>query len=373
MAIAAYHLMSAMLMLWLLTIIISLDFTVAQIGVNYGRNGAGLPPPSRVVQLYNQYNIKRMRIFDTDRDTLNALRGSNIELTVGIQNRDLQPLADNPTNANNWVRDNIMNYQNVRFRHVVVGNEVRPGKPDTQQYVPFVLRAMQNINNAISPLNRGIKVTTAVDNEIIDPSTNFPPANGRFRPEVAPYLDPIVRFLVDTDAPLFANIYPYFAYISASNVIDRQYALLNPNYPGVDTPRGRYQNLYYALLDTVNAALDKSVGSMSFGDAAADAGRKPPPKVKGGESGWSSRKRPPGLASTDANGDDDIANTDNARAYVNNLIQAVKRGTPLRPGEPIETYIFAMFDENQKPGNEEERHFGLFTPAGEPKYPVNFN
>ncbi|GFP81427.1 glucan endo-1 3-beta-glucosidase acidic isoform pr-q' [Phtheirospermum japonicum] len=350
MAIAANHFMSAMLMLGLLIIALSLDFTVAQVGVDYGRNGQGLPLPSRVVELYNQFNIRRMRIYDTDRDTLTALRGSNIELTVGILNPDLQPLAEDPAHANNWVRDNIMNYPDVKFRHVVVGNEVRPGKPDTQQYVPFVLQAMQNIYNAISPLQRDIKVTTAVDTEIIDPASNFPPENGRFRPEVAPYLDPIVRFLVDTNAPLFANIYPYFAYLGAPDTIDLQYALLNPDYPGIDTPSGNYKNLFFALLDT------------------------PPPEVRGGESGWSSRRGPPpGLASTDAAGDGDVANIENARAYVNNLIQAVKNGTPRRPGQPIETYIFAMFDENLKPGNEEERNFGLFTPGGEPKYPVNFN
>ncbi|KAL3625411.1 hypothetical protein CASFOL_030865 [Castilleja foliolosa] len=380
MAIAANHFMSTMLMLALL--IITLSLLRSEL-ITEGTVQDCLVHHVRVVQLFKQYNIQRMRIFDTDPETLDALRGSNIELTVGIQNRDLQPLVDNPTNANNWVRDNIIKYQNVKFRHVIVGNEVRPGNPNTQQYVPFVLRAMRNINNAISPLRCGIKVTTAVDTEIIDPSSNFPPAKGRFRPEVSPYLDPIVRFLVDTDAPLFANIYPYFAYISAPNVIDRQYALLNPNYTGVDTPGGKYQNLFYSLLDTVNAALEKSVGSMSF----ADADKKAPPEVKGGESGWSSGRRPPikgvesgQILSPIIRGDidrrrppfkrrdrpppgsaniDDIANIENAREYVNNLIQAVKKGTPRRPGQPIETYIFTMFDENQKPGNEEERHFGL--------------
>ncbi|KAL3638692.1 hypothetical protein CASFOL_016599 [Castilleja foliolosa] len=372
MAITANHFMSALLMLGLLIIILSLDFTVAQIGVAYGRNGQGLPPPARVVELYHQYNIQRMRIYDTDPDTLNALRGSNIELTVGILNSDLQPLFDDPANANNWVRENIMKYDDIKFRHVVVGNEVRPGNPNTQQYVPLVLRAMQNIYNAISPLQRGIKVTTAVDTEVLDPSSNFPPENGLFRPEVAMYLDPIVRFLVETDAPLFASIYPYFAYLGARDKIDLQYALLNPNYPGVDTPSGKYQNLFYALLDAVNAALEKSVASMSF-ENAADADKKPPP-VTPGESGHPTGSTSTlGLASTDANGNDDVANIENARAYVNNLIQAVKNGTPRRPGQPIETYIFAMFDENQKPGDEVEKHFGLFTPAGEPKYQVNFN
>ncbi|KAL3638690.1 hypothetical protein CASFOL_016597 [Castilleja foliolosa] len=369
MAIAANHLVSAMLML---IIIQSLDFTVAQIGVSYGTKGAGLPPPSRVVELYKQYNIQRMRIYDTNPATLNALRCSNIELTVGIENKDLQPIADDPANANNWVRDNIMNYDDVKFTHIIVGNEVRPGNPKTCESAPYVLRAMKNIYNAISPLQRDIKVTTAVDSGIIDPNTNFPPENGRFKTEVAPYLDPIIRFLVDTDAPLFANVYPYFAYRADPDKIDLQYALLNPNYPGVVTPSGvKYQNLFYALLDAVNAAVERSVGSM-YSEIAA-AGTNTPLEIKAGETGDATKADPPPGLARYPEGGDDIATIENAKAYVNNLIQAVKKGTPRRPGKPIETYIFAMFDEDQKPGNEEERHFGLFTPAGEPKYQVNFD
>ncbi|PRQ46967.1 putative glucan endo-1,3-beta-D-glucosidase [Rosa chinensis] len=46
-------------------------------------------------------------------------------------------------------------------------------------------------------------------------------------------------------------------------------------------------------------------------------------------------------------------------------------GTPKRPDEPIEAFIFAMFNENHKPKGEEQ-HFGLFYPNMEPVYYMPF-
>ena len=55
---------------------------------------------------------------------------------------------------------------------------------------------------------------------------------------------------------------------------------------------------------------------------------------------------------------------DNAKAYNGNLINLLRSmvGTPLMPGKSVDTYIFALYDENLKPGPGSERAFGLFSP-----------
>lgn len=55
---------------------------------------------------------------------------------------------------------------------------------------------------------------------------------------------------------------------------------------------------------------------------------------------------------------------DNAKAYNGNLINHLRSvvGTPLMPGKSVDTYIFALYDEDLKPGPGSERSFGLFKP-----------
>lgn len=66
---------------------------------------------------------------------------------------------------------------------------------------------------------------------------------------------------------------------------------------------------------------------------------------------------------------------DNAKAYNGNLINHLrsKVGTPLMPGKSIDTYIFALYDEDLKPGPGSERGFGLFKPDLSMAYDVGLS
>ncbi|KAF3661135.1 Glucan endo-1,3-beta-glucosidase [Capsicum annuum] len=312
------------------------------VGVCYGKIANNLPSEQDVIKLYNANGIKKMRIYFPDVKVFSALKGSNIEIILDVPNQDLEALT-NPSTANGWVQDNIQrHFPDVKFKYIAVGNEVDPGT-ETAQYVRFVSQAMENVYNALSAtgLQDQIKVSTATYSGLL--TNTYPPRDSIFREEYKSFINPIIGFLARNNLPLLANIYPYFGHTEDSNV-PLSYALFNQQ----EKNSAGYQNLFDALLDSMYYATEK-LGGQNI-------------EIIVSESGWPSSGHP-------------AATIENAQTYYSNLINHIKggAGTLKKPGRMIETYLFAMFDENQKMGKPSEQHFGLFNPDQRPKYQLNFN
>lgn len=169
-----------------------------------------------------------------------------------------------------------------------------------------------------------------------------PPSAGRFWPgQDRDILAPMLYFLRRTKAPLMVNPYSYFGYSPKMDA----YALFKPN-PGLRDNRTGivYTNMFDATLDATYSAA-KSLG---YGDV----------DIAIGETGWPSVCE--GLP----------CSPQIAMQYNANLIKHVSsgKGTPLMPNRKFETYIFALFNENLKPGPVAEQNWGLFRPDFTPVY-----
>ncbi|KAI9077020.1 hypothetical protein K1719_041004 [Acacia pycnantha] len=101
--------------------------TLVGVGVNYGRLGDNLPAPSDVVKLFQKNAITQMRLFDPDIAVLDALKSTNISLTLGIRNEDLPAMAAAMEPVNTWFKTYVEPYLNdIVFEHIVAGNELVP-------------------------------------------------------------------------------------------------------------------------------------------------------------------------------------------------------------------------------------------------------
>lgn len=312
--------------------------TEAQIGVCNGFFGDNLPSRQDVVNLYQSNGIQAMRIYGPDQGTLQALQGTNIQIILDVPNEEVQSLGSDQSAAMQWVQTNVVPFASS-IKYIAVGNEIHPD----DQLASSVQPAMQNVLNALNSNNIGnIKVSTSIDMNPKIISNTYPPSNGQFTD--MSYMSPILNFLTSNGSPLLVNVYPYFSYKFDKKDVSLEYALFTAQGTVVTDPNNglSYQNIFDASVDSVYAALAKAGA--------------PNTAIVVSETGWPS------------NGDGDAATVDNAGTYYKNVINHIGQGTPLKSGQGIETYLFAMFDEDQKSGDETERHFGLFTPDQQPKY-----
>ncbi|KAJ6815166.1 putative glucan endo-1,3-beta-glucosidase 7 [Iris pallida] len=321
------------------------------IGVNYGQVADNLPPPDATARLLQSTSISKVRLYGADPAILNALANTGISITIGASNADIPSLAADPSAASAWVSANVLPFLPASsISTVSVGNEIfELADPSLSAQL---LPAMQNLRSALAanPLSAAVKVSTVNTMAVL--SRSEPPSSGAFRPELLPPLRGVLGFLNQTGSPFMVNPYPFFAYGSDPRPETLAFCLFRPNAGRPDAGTGAtYTNMFDAQLDAVRSALA----------AAGFAGAE----IVVAETGWPYR----------GDADEPGASVENARAYNGNLIKHLESGvgTPLMPGKSVDTYIFALYDEDLKPGPTSERSFGLFRPDLTMNYDVGLS
>ncbi|KAK4429104.1 Glucan endo-1,3-beta-glucosidase [Sesamum alatum] len=122
----------------------------------------------------------------------------------------------------------------------------------------IVLPALQYVHNTISTAGLGSQIKDGTGMGVL--GTDFPPTDGALRPELGDYLNRNIGFIVNNGTPLLVNIYSYFLYMNNKAQINLKDVLFT-SANAVVVGGVWYQNLFYAILDAMYVALEKSVGS----------------------------------------------------------------------------------------------------------------
>lgn len=294
--------------------------------------------------------IKNTRIYDADHEVLKAFKGSGIEIIIGLGNEFLKDIGTSQDRAMDWVKNNVEPFvPGTRIRGIAVGNEVLGGAD--QELWQVLLPAVKNIHTALDLLHLADDVEVSSPHSAGVFASSFPPSAGAFKETLVPYMKPLLEFFTQIKSPFYINTYPFLAYISDPEHIDINYAIFKKN-PGIEDAKTKlhYDNMFEAQIDATYAALEKA----GFDKM----------EVIVSETGWASKG--------DAN--EAGATVSNARTYNLNLRKRLlkKKGTPYRPKMVVKAYVFAMFNENLKPGPTSERNFGLFKADGSISYDIGF-
>jgi len=318
------------------------------VGINYGRIANDLPTPAKVVELLKTQGLNRVKLYDTDATVLTAFANSGIEVVVAMPNELLSNAAADQSFTDAWVKANISNYYPAtQIEAIAVGNEVFVDPNNTTK---FLVAAMKNVHASLTKYNldTNIKISSPIALSALQNS--FPASAGSFKTElVEPVIKPMLDLLRQTGSYLMVNAYPFFAYSANADKISLDYALFKENAGVVDSGNGlKYTNLLDAQIDAVYAAMS----ALQYNDV----------KITVSETGW------PSAGDSNEIG----AGPENAAAYNGNLVRRVlgQSGTPLKPNESLDVFLFALFNENQKPGPTSERNYGLFYPSEKKVYDI---
>ncbi|GAA0143271.1 hypothetical protein Leryth_021453 [Lithospermum erythrorhizon] len=313
---------------------------VESIGVNYGTLGNNLLQPAQVAQfLKDNTIIDRVKIFDAKPEVIKAFADTGILVAITIPNGEI-PALTKLDYATEYITKNVKPfYPSTKINYICIGNEVLHWGP--QNLIDNLVAAMTTLDQALNSVGiKDVKVTSPQSLAILEPLLNTaPPSLAHFRAGWDKgVIAPMLQYHRDTKSPFMVNPYPYFGF--TKDVEDFAVFRRNDTVTFDAATKKSYSNMFDLLLDSVYISMKK----LGFQDVG----------IVVGETGWPSLCGPlePHCSVT------------NAASYNGGLLKKANsgEGTPLMPNRKFEIYTFGLFNENEKPGPEAERNFGLFWP-----------
>ncbi|KAH7854394.1 hypothetical protein Vadar_013309 [Vaccinium darrowii] len=314
--------------------------------------------PSHVASALQSLHVSSVHLPNPDPDSIRSFAYSNISLLLSLPNSLLPYLAQNRSNAELYLYTHVVPFHpRSRISAISVGTDALRHPIDLSD---LILPAVQNIHLSLRHLgitDIAVSTTFTFTTVLTD---SFPPSSAEFQAPIADLIiNQLLDFLQHTNSSFFININPYDVY-KAKPEIPIGFALFRQtpfNYRD-DTVTGvRYRNLFDAMVDSVITAM-------------AVAGHENIPVVVT-ETGW-----PSGPVAGDKKSDPDATEVF-AEVYVNGLIEHLKSGlgTPLRKEGVAQTYIYELFDTDEKVenGTAPQPYYGILYPNMTTKFYVDFS
>lgn len=323
----------------------------AFIGIDIGTHLSKLPPASDVVAILTDNKITHVRLFDADAHMLRALANTSIEVMVGVTNEEVLGIGQSQSVAAAWVNKNVAAYvPGTNITAIAVGSEVLTAIPHA---APILVPAMNNLHKALvaSNLNFKVKVSTPHSMDII--SRPFPPSTAIFNSSWNSTMYQVLQFLKNTNSYFMLNAYPYHGYTTGDGNFSLEYTLFQPlsSVKQIVDPNTLFH--YNSMFDAFVDAAYYSIEAFNISGIS----------VVVTETGWP----------WNGGANERDASVKNAQAYTNNLIRRVlnNSGPPSQPTMPINTYIYELFNEDERRGPVSEKNWGLFFTNGSTVYPLS--
>lgn len=84
-----------------------LELAAAEVGVNWGTISSDPLPNSIVVQMLQDNQFVKVKLFDANSNVISSMRGTNLQVMVAITNDELASMAASSDAAAAWVKQNV--------------------------------------------------------------------------------------------------------------------------------------------------------------------------------------------------------------------------------------------------------------------------